>query len=80
MNNTDWLGYALLALSLSAGSAGVGQTLSEIPPAELAEHIAAAEAAAERGGAGPYPAVMLTEPALPTHTNIPARRSGIRSK
>jgi len=68
MKSTHWLRYVLTALCLVAASKGMAQTLRETPPPELVERVAAAEAAAERGGAGPFPAVMLDEPGLPTHT------------
>lgn len=41
---------------------------NEAPPPELAQQVAAATAAAEAGGEGPFKAEMISEPGLPTHT------------
>jgi hypothetical protein len=58
---------SMVALSIATG--GIAQTLvEETPPPELAAKVAAATAAAEKGGQGPYRAIMASDPGLPTHT------------
>lgn len=47
---------------------GVAQVINETPPPELAALVAEANANAERGGGGPYPAEMTTDSRLPGHT------------
>ena len=60
---------AALLASLWAASPAVTQVVpDEAPPPESAEKVALATRYAEQGGEGPYRAVMLSDPGLPTHT------------
>lgn len=63
---TRFLKFALLAAFSTSLSA---QALTEeAPPAEVAAKVAAATAAADAGGQGPFKAEMVSDPSLPTHT------------
>ena len=44
------------------------QAAEEAPPADIAQRVALATRQAEAGGAGPFPAEMVSEASLPTHT------------
>lgn len=68
MKRVSWSLCVCCACWLVVDEAGVGQTILEVPPPERAAVVAEAKAAADGGGAGPYRAIMLTEPALATHT------------
>lgn len=60
---------AALTLALSTMSAmASAQIADETPPAELSAVVAAADAGVARGGTGPFPAIMVSDPHLPTHT------------
>ncbi len=60
-----WIALAVMAAS---GTAFAQQIAEETPPAELAAQVAASTAAAEKGGQGPFRAVMVSDPGLPSHT------------
>ena len=59
--------FGLLALALAAPLAGQA-LVDEAPPPELAAKVATATAAAEAGGLGAFPAEMVSDASLPTHT------------
>lgn len=56
------------ALAALAMPALAQQAADEAPPADIAERVALATQFAEAGGAGPFPAEMVSDPSLPTHT------------
>lgn len=58
------LGGALAAMTVPA----LAQVAGDVPPPEQAAQVAAATAAADAGGEGPYKAEMVSDPTLPTHT------------
>ncbi len=59
----------LFLTSLAAAGAAQAQPIAdEAPPPELAAKVAAMTVAAEQGGRGPFPADMVSDAALPTHT------------
>ena len=58
---------ALLLAALPLGLAAQ-PVAEEVPPAEIAAKVAAANAALDEGGAGPFKAEMVSDPGLATHT------------
>ncbi len=60
---------ALAAILALLPLPALGQALvEEVPPADIAAKVAAATAAADAGGQGPFAAEMVSDPLLPTHT------------
>lgn len=60
---------ATLALALlTVPAAASAQIVDEPPPADFSAVVAAADAGVARGGTGPFPAIMVSDPRLPTHT------------
>lgn len=57
-----------LVLALAPAALLAQPVTDEAPPAEMAQQVAQATALAEAGGAGPFKADMVSDPALPTHT------------
>lgn len=57
-----------LALAVLPAALFAQPVADEAPPADLAAKVAEATRAAEAGGAGPFKAEMVNDPALPTHT------------
>lgn len=75
-----------LAAAAVAGVVLPGQGLSaqapaeEAPPPEIADKVALATRLAEAGGEGPFPAEMVSDPGLPTHTIYRPRDMAAASK
>ncbi len=56
-------------MGLAASASAIAQTIpDEAPPPDLAGKVAAMTAAAEAGGRGAFPAEMVSDASLPTHT------------
>ncbi len=60
--------FGSVAIAALIASLDAQTLVDEAPPADIAEVVKAATAAAEAGGTGPYKATMINDPLLPTHT------------
>ncbi len=71
--------FCLLAMVIAAPLAAQA-LIDEAPPPELAAKVATATAAAEAGGLGPFPAEMVADATLPTHTLYRPRDLGAAAR